>query len=370
MKLRTKIILTFSMIFIISFVTLSYNAHTTIESSLLGAGLSDELAASILSEVGISTLILSTIIGIGAILVVFWVSSRIALPLRKLDSQLKSQRVGRLLRNIEIERNSIDKDDEISEVIYTINSMINRLNKQELKKDELLAIITHELKTPLFALLGHAQVLQNPKMGGELNPKQGKAIKIINSNVSGLKTMIFDLLESQKLDLEKMRFEYTYVDITKLMEECESHYQNLMQKKQIQFVNSTKEKISVSTDRIRLLQVFDHLILNAIDFVPNEGGKIEIVAQTKDDNIIFYVKDNGIGISSEKQKEIFKKFIELHTHINRRHGGTGLGLSICKGIINALEGKIWVESEPYKGATFYFSIPKIRKKIEMVMKLI
>jgi len=201
MKLRTKIILTFSMIFIITFATLSYNAHTTIESSLLSAGLSGELVASILSEVGISTLILSTIIGIGAILVVFWVSSRIALPLRKLDSQLKSQHVGHLLRNIEIERNSIDKDDEISEVIYTINSMINRLNKLELKKDELQAIITHELKTPLFALLGHAQVLQKPKMVGELNPKQEKAIKIINRNVSELKTMIFDLLESQKLDL-------------------------------------------------------------------------------------------------------------------------------------------------------------------------
>ena len=370
MKLRTKIILTFSMIFIIAFATLSYNAHTTIESSLLSAGLSDELVASILSEVGISTLILSTIIGIGAILVVFWVSSRIALPLRKLDSQLKSQHVGHLLRNIEIERSSIDKDDEISEVVQIINSMINRLNKLELKTQELLAVITHELKTPLAAILGHAQVLQRPKMMGELNPKQQKAIKIINRNVTELKTMIIDLLDSQKLDLEKMRFEYTYVDVTKLMEECESHYQNLLQKKQIQFVNSTKEKISVTTDRVRLLQVFDHLILNAIDFVPNEGGKIEIVAQTKDNDIIFYVKDNGIGISSEKQKEIFKKFIELDTHINRRHGGTGLGLSICKGIINALEGKIWVESEPYKGATFYFSIPKIRKKIEMVMKLI
>jgi len=331
--------------------------------------LTAELVASILSEVGISTLIISTIIGIGAVLLVFWVSSRIALPIRKLDSQLKSQRVGNILRNIEIERNPIDKDDEISEVAHTINLMINRLNKLELKKDELLAIITHELKTPLTAMLGHAQILQKPKMVGNLNPKQENAVKIINRNISELKIMINDLLDSQKLDLEKMRFEYTHVDVTKLMEECESHYQNLLQKKQIQFVNSTKEKISVTTDRVRILQVFDHLILNAIDFVPNEGGKIEIVAQTKDNDIIFYVKDNGIGISSERQKDVFKKFSELGTHIKRRHGGTGLGLSICKGIINGLEGKIWVESEPDKGATFYFSIPKIRKKTEMAMKL-
>ena len=361
MKLRIKIILTFSMIFIIAFATLSYNAHTTIESSLLSAGLSDELVASILSEVGISTLILSTIIGIGTILVVFWVSSRIALPLRKLDSQLKSQHVGHLLRNIEIERSSIDKDDEISEVVQIINSMINRLNKLELKTQELLAVITHELKTPLAAILGHAQVLQRPKMMGELNPKQQKAIKIINRNVTELKTMIIDLLDSQKLDLEKMRFEYTHVDVSKLMEECESHYQNLLQKKQIQFVNSTKEKIFVTTDRVRLLQVFDHLILNAIDFVPKENGKIEICVQEADDSVLFFVKDNGIGISSERQKVIFEKFYELNAQISRRHGGTELGLYICKGIIKGLEGKMWVESEPGKGTAFYFNIPNIRE---------
>ena len=367
MKLRPKLILTFSMIFLIAFAILSYNAHTTIESSLLSSGLSEVQVASILNEIGISTLIISTIIGIGAVLVVFWVSSRIALPLRKLDSNLKSQRVGQLLRNIEIERSAIDKDDEINEVTHTINLMINRLNKLELKKEELLAIITHELKTPLSTMLGFAQMLDMQMIKGTLNPTQQKSIKIINRNVSDLKKMIVDLLDSQKIDLEKMRFENTHVDVNKLMEEFGSHFENLLQEKQIQFVTSTKEKISLTTDRARLQQVFEHLILNAIDFVPNEGGKIEIASQTKDDDIIFYVKDNGIGISSERQKDIFKK--EFNKSITRTHGGTGLGLSICKGIINGLEGKIWVESVPNKGTTFYFSIPKMRKKIEMVMLL-
>jgi len=369
MKLRPKLILTFSMIFVIAFATLSYNAHITIESSLLSSGLSDEQIDSILSEVGISILTISTIIGIGAVLVVFWVSSRISSPLSKLYFHLKSQRVGHL-KNIEIKRNSIDKDDEISEVVNSINLMINQLNKLELKKEELLAIVTHELKTPLASVLGFAQILQKPKILGDLNPKQEKAIKIINRNVSELKKMITDLLDSQKLDLEKMRFEYTYVDVTKLVEECESHYQNSLQEKQTQFVTCTKEKISVTTDRARLLQVFEHLILNAIDFVPNEGGKIEIGTQTKDDDIIFYVKDNGIGISNERQKDLFKKIIDLDMSIHRIHGGTNLKLSICKGIINGLGGKIWVESEPDKGTTFYFSIPKKRKKTEMVMQLI
>jgi len=240
--------------------------------------------------------------------------------------------------------------------------MINQLNKLEEKKEETLAIVTHELKTPLSAMAGYAQVLQKPKIIGELNSEQVKAIKIINKNVTNLKKMIVDILDSQKLDLEKMRFEKTFVDITKLLEKLESNNQKLMQEKQIQLVNSTHEKMHTVTDRERIEQVFNHLILNAVDFVP-QGGQIEIGAQTKDEEILFYVKDNGLGISPDKQKDLFKKFSRLDPFITRRHGGTGLGLSICKGIIKELGGKIWLESEPGKGSEFYFTLPK-KKKVE------
>jgi len=134
MKVRPKLVLTFSIIFIIAFSTSSYIAHTTIQSSLVGSGLSDEQTGSILQTVGSSIGIASAIIGGGAILVVYWVSTQIANPIVKLSDKLSSQKLDQKLRNIEIKRNPIDKDDEISEVIYTINSMINRLNDLEEKK--------------------------------------------------------------------------------------------------------------------------------------------------------------------------------------------------------------------------------------------
>jgi signal transduction histidine kinase len=349
------------MIFIIAFATLSYNAHSTIESSLLNSGLPDELVASILSEVGISTLILSTIIGIGAILVVFWVSSRIALPLRKLDSQLKSQRVDQLLRNIEIERNSIDKDDEISEVIYTINSMINRLNELEDRKDTFLSMVTHELKTPASTIIGFAKILLKHDMIGELKPKQIKAVETVKRNATRLESLISDLLDSRKLDLNKMKFAYGDVDITKLVEYINTNNQNIMQEKQIQFVNSTKETIFATTDGARLEQVFNNLIYNSVDFVPEGGGKIEIGARKDNKKVVCYVKDNGIGISKEKQTNLFNRFYQVDSSLRRKHGGTGLGLSICKGIVEGLGGKIWVESNSNKGSVFYFEIPKIRE---------
>ncbi len=362
MKIRPKLVFSFSVIFVSAFISSSYIAHTTIESSLVDSGLSNEQTLLVLDNIGLSIGVVSATIGAVAILLVYWVSSRITMPMRQLDSQLKFQKVGHHLENIKIERSSVDKNDEINQVIETINSMMNKLNKLEEKKEEILAIVTHELKTPLAAMVGYAQILQRPKMSGELNPKQVKAIEIINKNVNNIKKMIVDILDSQKLDLEKMRFEKTFVDITKLIEKLESNNQKLMQEKQIQFVNSTHEKIHTITDRDRIEQVLSHLIFNAIDFVP-KGGQIEIGAKTKDEAILFYVKDNGIGVPTDKQKDLFEKFSRLDPFISRRHGGTGLGLSICKGIIKELGGKIWLESELGKGSKFYFTLPK-KKKVE------
>ena len=334
-----------------------------IESSLLNSGLSDIQTTLVLNEVGNLIGIASIAIGIGAILTMFWVSSRIASPIKQLDFQLRSQQIGKKLKNIEISRSQIDQDDEVNEVIYTINSIINQINELENKKDESLAILTHELKTPLASMLGFAQVLQKPKILGELNPKQVKAIKIINKNVTNLKVMITDILDFQKLDLNKMRFEYTNFPITRLLEKLLDTHLTYMQEKQIEYQYLSPGKIFAKSDKDKLEHVFDHLILNAVDFLPQKGGKIEFGAKTKDEEIFFYVKDNGTGVSIEKQKELFKKSQPDKT-INRTHGGTGLGLPLCKGIINGLGGKMWVESEPDKGSIFYFTIPIGEEKEE------
>jgi len=359
MKIRPKLVLTFSVIFVIAFAVSSYVAHTTMESSLLSSGLSDELVASILGETRTSIAAASVIIGAFAVFIVFWASTRIAHPISTLSKKLKAQRIGERLKNIEIKRNSIDKDDEISEVIYTINSMINRLNELEDRKDTFLSMVTHELKTPASVIIGFSKALLKPNMIGELKPDQIKAVETVERNATRLESLITDLLDSRKLDLHKMKFAFADVDITKLVDYIHTGNQNIMQEKQIQFVNSTKETIFATTDGARLEQVFVNLIRNAVDFVPDEGGKIEISAKGDNKKIVCYVKDNGIGIPKEKQTNLFNRFYQVDSSLRRRHGGTGLGLSICKGIINELGGKMWVESEPKKGSTFYFEVPKI-----------
>jgi len=365
MKIRPKLILTFSIIFIVAFAASSYVAHSTIESSLQGTGLSNEQATSILADIGASIGIASAAIGTAAVLIVMWVSSRIANPISSLSDKLKAQRLDQRLRNIEIKRSRIDQDDEINDVIYTINSMINRLNELEEKKDVFLSMISHELKIPASVIIGFTKALLKPEMLGELTPKQKKTIDIIRRNATRLESLIGDLLDSRKLELNKMRFSYAEVDITKLLEYVQTSNSNILQEKQIEFVNTTNEQIFATTDGSRLDQVFTNFIRNAVDFVPDKGGKIEIGAKLNDSKISCYVKDNGIGIPKEKQANLFNKFYQADSTLRRKHGGTGLGLSICKGIINSLGGKIWLESEPGKGSVFYFEIPQISKEVEV-----
>jgi len=128
--------------------------------------------------------------------------------------------------------------------------------------------------------------------------------------------------------------------------------------KNIEFVNTNSNKSMITSDKGRLKQVFYNLVQNAVDFVPQEGGKIEIGSNNEGNSIQFYVQDNGIGISEKRKESIFKKFYQVDLSFKRKYGGTGFGLVICKGIVENLGGKIWFESKEGEGTAFYFTIPK------------
>lgn len=108
---------------------------------------------------------------------------------------------------------------------------------------------------------------------------------------------------------------------------------------------------------MRLRQVFDNLLGNALKFMPKENGLIEIDMKREKDNLVFSVKDNGLGIPMDKQSQIFQKFYQVDTSERRKIGGTGLGLAISKGIVEGLGGKIWFESDGKTGTTFFIHLP-------------
>lgn len=224
-------------------------------------------------------------------------------------------------------------------------------------KDEFLTGITHELKTPLTPIIGFSQAMAKPGMLGELNPKQTDAVKTILNNALHLRQLVMDLLDVHKLELGRMKFERKEFSIAMMMDAVQSSVVYAAEAKSVDIVFAVESDEHVLGDQFRVAEVLTNLIYNAIDFVPKEGGKINVSMERKDEEtLLFNVIDNGTGIPDDKQAELFNKFYQVSTTVTRQHGGTGLGLSICKGLVEGMGGIIGVDSVEGEGSTFYFTV--------------
>ncbi len=230
--------------------------------------------------------------------------------------------------------------------------------KIETVREEILALFSHELKTPLTLITGWCQVMQSPKILGRLKKDQLHAVDVIYSNVLKLKSDIEDILDTNKLIYGTMLFSFENIEADKLIQRIIRKLRPLTEEKNIRVMNLCKEKTILRTDPDRLQQVITNLVLNAVDFVPRNKGVIKIGTKQDDEQVIFFVVDNGKGLPKKMQKDVFKKLVQEDSSYRRKHAGLGLGLFICQGIVESLGGTIQVTSKVGKGATFYFTHPK------------
>jgi len=247
---------------------------------------------------------------------------------------------------------------EMAQLFKNMQDMGSALKNAKKSKDEFVAMISHELKTPLTPIKIYTSALKKPKVFGELNQMQADAVDGINFNAKRLERLIEDLLDAQRLETGRMVFKKEKVSVNEILDESIKVYQMMSGEKNIQITSKTDEEIIIYSDKKRIQQVLDNLCRNSIDFVHKDTGIITIFAEKKDDHVIFAVKDNGKGILKSAQKKLFTRFYQADTSLTRRHGGTGLGLAICKGIVEGLGGKIRLESDAGKGTNVYFTIPK------------
>ena len=238
-----------------------------------------------------------------------------------------------------------------------LSEALRNVRDSELKKDEFSSMMTHELNTPLVPIRGYCEMLKDVTTFGSLNPDQVDFINKIESNAKLLERLISDLLDVQKLDMNKMNFIFSEFNLEEFMNEIKENNAHLMKNKNIDFTITAPKNLVLHSDKHRLRQILDNLIKNSVDFVPSKHGKISVEAKLTEKNLIFAVKDNGSGIPKEKQSHIFKKFYQIDTSATRKHGGTGLGLVICKGIAEGLKGKIVLESEFGKGTSVFIYLP-------------
>ncbi|RME80662.1 MAG: hybrid sensor histidine kinase/response regulator, partial [Planctomycetota bacterium] len=224
-------------------------------------------------------------------------------------------------------------------------------------KSEFLARMSHELRTPLNSIIGFSEMLEDG-VAGNLNGKQLKYVQNILESSHHLLALINDLLDLSKIESGEMELVCRPVLISKLLDECSTLLSGMAKKKEIEIIIQESPQIEIQADPQRLMQIFFNLISNAIKFSP-EKSRVEIGAEEKEETILFWVKDYGMGIPKDFQSRVFKKFQQLDTTLARQFEGTGLGLALTKSLVNMHGGEIWFESEEGKGTTFYFTLPKV-----------
>ena len=232
------------------------------------------------------------------------------------------------------------------------------LKKLDKIKSNFLNVTSHELRTPISAIKGYAQMFLK-KILGEINEEQEKALKIVLRNTNRLDNLIQDILDVSRLESGTLKFTPKETDIQRMIDEAVETIQPNAEKARINISIHIEDNVpELNIDSERIKQVVINIINNALKFSPAETT-IDIRVKNQEDGILFEIQDFGKGIPKDKQRKIFDTFYQVDSGMDRKFGGAGLGLSICRGIVLSHGGEIWVESNgnPGEGSTFKFTLP-------------
>jgi heavy metal sensor kinase len=242
--------------------------------------------------------------------------------------------------------------DEMDDLIQTINGMIARLDASFKRMTEFIADASHELKTPLCALEGEAEVL----LSGKRSPEEyQEGLAHILEQFGKMNRMINDLILLSKFDSRQAELKRAPLRLDLLIRDISNLFKVLAEQKNIDLMIETLPEVTLMGDKNRLQQLFANLIDNAIKYTPK--GFIQVTLERNERNVIVRIKDTGIGIPREEQENIFKRFYRVDKSRSKETGGVGLGLSIVQWIVHAHQGRIEVQSPPEEGSTFIVTLP-------------
>lgn len=276
-----------------------------------------------------------------------------------IDSNVDNALALSIASNKELNAQNIEKEKQITALVEA--------------KEKAVAFLTnmhHEIRTPMNGILGFANLLKEP---GLISEKQQKYIKIIEKSGARLLNTINDIVDMSKIHSGQAKVNLHETNINKQIEKIYNFFKPEAESKGINFAfkNSlpTKEAFYF-TDCEKIYAILIHLVKNALRYTSKgsiEFGYAGTKSATSKTELMFFVKDTGIGIPKVRQKAIFESFTQSDISDKMAHQGNGLGLSITKAYVDLLGGKIWTESDEGKGAKFYFSLPY---RIDLEDKLI
>jgi len=222
-------------------------------------------------------------------------------------------------------------------------------------RSQFLANVSHEVRTPLFALKGFLETLQD---GGIDDPKVNRTfVESAYKQAQRLDALLRDLIEISRIESGEMRLSFRFFQLLPFLRQLAEDYAEVAsQRKQTLRLHAPEGDVEVLGDKERLRQALDNLVDNALKYTP-EGSEIVIGAVVKQDQVVIRISDNGPGIAAEHLPRIFERFYRVDVGRSREVGGTGLGLAIVKHLVEAHGSKMQVESVIGRGTSFSFELP-------------
>ncbi|MBN1688025.1 MAG: response regulator [Candidatus Omnitrophica bacterium] len=254
--------------------------------------------------------------------------------------------------------------ERAQEAFLNMMEDMERMRDQALEaskaKSDFLATMSHEIRTPMNAIIGMGDLLADTPLSDE----QREFVNTLRRNGEGLLSLINDILDLSKVEAGRLELEAINFSVIELVESVTEMMAVKAHEKHLELIHWIDPNVPsiVGGDQNRLRQILINLVGNAIKFT--EQGEVAVEVKLEEGNapenpqvgLLFLVRDTGVGIPKDKQAAVFEHFTQVDSSTTRRYGGTGLGLTITRKLVDLMGGKVWLESEPGKGTTFYFNV--------------
>ncbi|MAI64511.1 MAG: hybrid sensor histidine kinase/response regulator [Alteromonas sp.] len=247
-----------------------------------------------------------------------------------------------------------------------LNELAKELRKATDAKSDFLARMSHEVRTPLNAIIGLTKLSQR---SAENKDQQTNLLQIEGAS-NTLLSVVNDILDFSKIEAGKMNIESTPFNIDALVNQAIRYHLPRANEKHIELIQHIGRDVphNLIGDPLRIQQILNNFLSNALKFTDDGLVSVSVGCELRDDHVEleFEIKDTGIGLDNEQKTRLFQPFNQGNESTSRRYGGTGLGLAICQQLASLMGGKTWVESKLGKGASFYFTVD-VKRNSEVTM---